>query len=55
MSGNRVVPCPVLCTADAIENDKYTLSPWLQEEKDAILKWHDEHTGSDGNVTVCFV
>ncbi len=47
---------PVVCVcAVDVHGAKDTLGHWLQEEKDAILKWRDEHTGSDGNVTLCFV
>ncbi len=44
----------VLCITVA-HDGKESLGPWLQEEKDAVLRWRDEHTGSDGKVDVCFV
>lgn len=44
----------VLSSAPA-DTSSEQLVPWLQEEKDVILKWRDEHTYSDGNVTISFV
>lgn len=45
----------VLACCMRVEDREETISPWLQEEKDAILKWRDEHTGGDERVDLCFV